>query len=66
MEEQQALKSKLIGATLYPAIVSVFAVLIVVALLVFVVPQVAQVFTSSKHAFAYAHAGHAGAQRLHA
>ncbi|MFN3915641.1 MAG: type II secretion system inner membrane protein GspF [Aquabacterium sp.] len=50
LEEQQALKSKLIGATLYPAIVSVFAVLIVVALLVFVVPQVAQVFSSSKRA----------------
>ena len=50
LEEQQALKSKLIGATLYPAIVSVFAVVIVVALLVFVVPQVAQVFTSSKRA----------------
>ncbi len=50
LEEQQALKSKLIGATLYPAIVSVFAVVIVVALLVFVVPQVAQVFSSSKRA----------------
>lgn len=50
LEEQQALKSKLIGATLYPAIVSVFAILIVIALLVFVVPQVAQVFTSSKRA----------------
>ncbi|NBD19401.1 type II secretion system inner membrane protein GspF [Aquabacterium fontiphilum] len=50
LEEQQQLKSKLIGATLYPAIVSVFAVLIVVALLVFVVPQVAQVFSSSKRA----------------
>ena len=50
LEEQQLLKSKLIGATLYPAIVSVFAVVIVVALLVFVVPQVAQVFTSSKRA----------------
>jgi general secretion pathway protein F len=50
LEEQQALKSKLIGATLYPAIVSVFAVVIVIALLVFVVPQVAQVFTSSKRA----------------
>lgn len=48
LEEQQQLRSKLIGAALYPAIVSVFAVLIVVALLVFVVPQVAQVFTSSK------------------
>ncbi|RTL31320.1 MAG: type II secretion system protein GspF, partial [Burkholderiales bacterium] len=43
LEEQQALKSKLIGATLYPAIVSVFAIVIVIALLVFVVPQVAQV-----------------------
>lgn len=50
LEEQQQLRSKLIGATLYPAIVSVFAVLIVVALLVFVVPQVAQVFSSSKQA----------------
>ncbi|MEY4765445.1 MAG: type secretion system protein GspF [Pseudomonadota bacterium] len=50
LEEQQLLKSKLIGATLYPAIVSVFAIVIVVALLVFVVPQVAQVFTSSKRA----------------
>ena len=50
LEEQQQLKSKLIGATLYPAIVSLFAVVIVVALLVFVVPQVAQVFSSSKRA----------------
>ncbi|HET6786671.1 MAG TPA: type II secretion system F family protein, partial [Aquabacterium sp.] len=50
LEEQQQLKAKLIGATLYPAIVSVFAVLIVIALLVFVVPQVAQVFSSSKRA----------------
>jgi general secretion pathway protein F len=50
LEEQQALKSKLIGATLYPAIVSIFAIVIVIALLVFVVPQVAQVFTSSKRA----------------
>jgi general secretion pathway protein F len=50
LEEQQQLKAKLIGATLYPAIVSIFAIIIVVALLVFVVPQVAQVFTSSKRA----------------
>ena len=50
LEEQQALTSKLIGATLYPAVVSVFAIVVVVALLVFVVPQVAQVFTSSKRA----------------
>ena len=53
LEEQQALTSKLIGATLYPAIVSVFAVVIVVALLVFVVPQVAQVFSSSKRALPF-------------
>ncbi|RRS06208.1 type II secretion system protein GspF [Aquabacterium soli] len=53
LEEQQALKSKLIGATLYPAIVSLFAVVIVVALLVFVVPQVAQVFSSSKRALPF-------------
>lgn len=53
LEEQQALKSKLIGATLYPAIVSLFAVIIVVALLVFVVPQVAQVFSSSKRALPF-------------
>ncbi len=53
LEEQQLLKSKLIGATLYPAVVSVFAVVIVVALLVFVVPQVAQVFTSSKRALPF-------------
>jgi general secretion pathway protein F len=50
LEEQQELKSKLMGATLYPAIVAVFAVVIVIALLVFVVPQVAQVFSSSKQA----------------
>jgi general secretion pathway protein F len=53
LEEQQLLKSKLIGATLYPAVVSVFAVVIVVALLVFVVPQVAQVFSSSKRALPF-------------
>ncbi|RZL11358.1 MAG: type II secretion system protein GspF [Rubrivivax sp.] len=53
LEERQQLKSKLIGATLYPAIVSLFAVLIVVALLVFVVPQVAQVFSSSKQALPF-------------
>ena len=53
LEEQQALKSKLIGATLYPAIVSLFAIVIVVALLVFVVPQVAQVFSSSKRALPF-------------
>ncbi len=50
LEERQALRSKLIGATLYPAIVSLIAVIIVVFLVTYVVPQVASVFTSSKRA----------------
>jgi general secretion pathway protein F len=50
LEERQALKAKLIGATLYPAIVSVIAVVIVVFLVTYVVPQVASVFSSSKRA----------------
>jgi general secretion pathway protein F len=50
LEERQALKGKLIGATLYPAIVSLIAVVIVTFLVTYVVPQVASVFTSSKRA----------------
>ena len=50
LEERQELKAKLIGATLYPAIVSLIAVIIVVFLVTYVVPQVASVFTSSKRA----------------
>ena len=50
LEERQELKSKLIGATLYPAIVSLIAVIIVVFLVTYVVPQVASVFASSKRA----------------
>ncbi len=50
LEERQALKAKLIGATLYPAIVSVIAIVIVVFLVSYVVPQVASVFASSKRA----------------
>ena len=50
LEERQELKAKLIGATLYPAIVSLIAVVIVVFLVTYVVPQVASVFTSSKRA----------------
>ncbi|OYY64726.1 MAG: type II secretion system protein GspF [Burkholderiales bacterium 28-67-8] len=50
LEERQALKAKLIGATLYPAIVSMIAVVIVIFLVTYVVPQVASVFTSSKRA----------------
>ena len=48
LEARQELKSKLIAATLYPAIVSIIAVVIVIFLVTYVVPQVAAVFTSSK------------------
>jgi general secretion pathway protein F len=50
LEAQQALRSKLIGATLYPAIVSLIAIVIVIFLVTYVVPQVASVFTTSKRA----------------
>jgi general secretion pathway protein F len=50
LEESQALKSKLLGAALYPAIVTLVAVVIVTFLLAYVVPQVAQVFAGSKRA----------------
>jgi general secretion pathway protein F len=48
LEERQSLKAKLIGATLYPAIVSLIAVVIVIFLVTYVVPQVASVFAGSK------------------
>ncbi|MBI3155644.1 MAG: type II secretion system inner membrane protein GspF [Burkholderiales bacterium] len=50
LEERQALRAKLLGAMLYPAIVSALAVLIVIFLLTYVVPQVASVFTGSNRA----------------
>lgn len=50
LEEQQNLASKLLGAALYPAIVSVVALVIVLFLLAYVVPQIAQVFAGSKQA----------------
>jgi general secretion pathway protein F len=50
LEDQQNLQAKLIGAALYPAIVSLVAVVIVVFLLAYVVPQVANVFAGSKRA----------------
>ncbi|MCX8518024.1 MAG: type II secretion system inner membrane protein GspF [Rhodoferax sp.] len=49
LEDRQTLRSKLLGAALYPAIVSAVAVLIVLFLVGYVVPQVAHVFASSKH-----------------
>lgn len=48
LEASLQLRSKLLGAALYPAIVSGIAVLIVVFLMVYVLPQVAGAFASSK------------------
>ncbi len=50
LEERQALRAKLLGATLYPAIVSLIAIVIVIFLVTYVVPQVASVFVNSKRA----------------
>jgi general secretion pathway protein F len=50
LEQQQALRAKVVGAMLYPAIVSVVAMIIVTVLVTWVVPQIANVFTSSKRA----------------
>ncbi len=50
LEARQELKNKLIAASLYPAIVTLVAVVIVVFLVSYVVPQVAGVFAGSKQA----------------
>jgi general secretion pathway protein F len=50
LEDSQALKAKLIGASLYPAIVTLIAIVIVIFLVTYVVPQVAGVFAGSKKA----------------
>ena len=48
LQDQQNLRSKLLAAGLYPAIVCVVALVIVLFLLAYVVPQVAQVFGSNQ------------------
>ena len=53
LEEQQALKAKLVGAALYPAIVTCVAIAIVMFLVGYVVPQVAYVFAGSKRALPF-------------
>lgn len=50
LEERQALKAQLIGAALYPAIVTLVAGAIVLFLVGYVVPQVASVFVGTKRA----------------
>ena len=53
LEERQALRARLIGAALYPAIVSMVAVVIVIFLVTYVVPQVASVFVGTKQALPF-------------
>ncbi|MFI4932452.1 MAG: type II secretion system inner membrane protein GspF [Burkholderiales bacterium] len=53
LEERQALRAKLLGAALYPAIVSGIALLIVIFLVTYVVPQVASVFVHGKRALPF-------------
>jgi general secretion pathway protein F len=48
LEDQQLLRSKLLSASLYPAIVSLVALAIVIFLVTSVVPQVAGVFADSQ------------------
>ncbi len=50
LEERENLKGKLVGAALYPLIVSLVAVVIVIFLMTYVVPQVASVFVGTKRA----------------
>lgn len=53
LEERQNLKAKLIGAALYPAIVTLVAIVIVMFLVGYVVPQVANVFAGTKRALPF-------------
>ncbi len=48
LEAQQSLRAKLIGAMAYPAVVCLIALLIIGFLVAYVVPQVAQAFTSTR------------------
>jgi general secretion pathway protein F len=50
LEESRNLRAKLLSAALYPAIVTLVALVIVVFLVSYVVPQVASVFIGSKRA----------------
>lgn len=50
LEERQQLRAKLIGAMAYPAVVTLIATAIVIFLLSYVVPQIAQSFVTSKQA----------------
>ncbi|MDO9438372.1 type II secretion system inner membrane protein GspF [Hydrogenophaga sp.] len=53
LEVREALKNKIVAASLYPAIVTLVAIVIVVFLVSYVVPQVANVFAGSKRALPF-------------
>jgi general secretion pathway protein F len=53
LEERQALNARLLGAALYPAIVTVIAFVIVMVLMTWVVPQIANVFAGTKRALPF-------------
>lgn len=53
LEERQALQAKLVAAALYPAIVTLVAIVIVMFLVGYVVPQVANVFAGTKRALPF-------------
>lgn len=53
LEERQVLKAKLLGAALYPAIVTLVAIAIVLFLVAYVVPQVANVFAGTKRSLPF-------------
>jgi general secretion pathway protein F len=53
LEASQALKARLVGAALYPAIVTLVAITIVIFLVTYVVPQVAAVFAGSQRALPF-------------
>lgn len=53
LEARQTLQSKLVAASLYPAIVTLVAIVIVLFLVSYVVPQVAGVFAGTKRALPF-------------
>ena len=64
LDARQALRQKTSLALLYPILVGVVAIAIVTGLLVYVVPQVVQVFQQSRQALPLADAGADRAERF--
>ncbi len=53
LEARQALRARLVGAALYPAIVTLVALVIVIFLVSYVVPQVASVFAGTQRSLPF-------------